>query len=134
VSEANVEIVKRATDAYNTGDIDALMSFYAPDVEVFPDASVFPEAGPLHGREDCRRWLEEIAMAWVNAQNVTREVFAVGGDRVVHRGDWGGEGVASGIETTSSVTGIFTIRDGVISRVEYFFDHDKALKAVGLAG
>jgi ketosteroid isomerase-like protein len=41
--------------------------------------------------------------------------------------------VASGIETVSSITGIVTIRDGLISRVEFFFDHDKALKAVGLA-
>ena len=46
--------------------------------------------------------------------------------------DRGGVGATSGIETTSSITGIFTIRDGLISRVEYFFDHDEALKAVGL--
>jgi ketosteroid isomerase-like protein len=28
--------------------------------------------------------------------------------------------------TRSSVTGLFTVRDGEISRVEYFFDHDRA--------
>jgi ketosteroid isomerase-like protein len=133
MSQANVEIVRRSLDAYNAGDIDASLSYFAADMEGFPDASAFPEAAPLHGREEYRRWVEEIDSPWVSAQNVTREVFAVGDDRVVHRGDWGGEGVASGIETASSVTGIFTIRDGLISRVHWFFDHDKALKAVGLA-
>jgi len=58
--------------------------------------------------------------------------FVVFGDRVVQRGEWGGEGIASGIRATSSITGMFTIRDGQISRIELFFDHDRALKAVGL--
>jgi ketosteroid isomerase-like protein len=132
MSHANVELVVASNDAYNAGDIDAAMSFYAPNVEALPDASVFPEAGPLHGREDFRRWTEEIGTAWVNVQFVAREVLAVGDDHVLLRGDWGGEGAASGIETTSSITAVFTVRDGLISRVEYFFDHDKALKAVGL--
>jgi ketosteroid isomerase-like protein len=128
-----VEIVERAFGAYNSGGLDALMSFVASDVEAFPDASVFPEAGPLHGRDEYERWLEETESAWVKVQLVVREVISVEDARVLVRYDWGGEGVASGIETTSSLTGIFTVRDGLISRVEWFFDHEKALKAAGLA-
>jgi ketosteroid isomerase-like protein len=129
-----VKLVAASNEAYNSGDLDAMMSYYAPDVNAFPDASVFPEAGPLHGREEFRRWLEEIATAWVSPGWVVREVFAVGDDRVLVRGDWGGKGAASGIETASSITGVFTLRDGHISRLEFFFAHDEALEAVGLAG
>jgi ketosteroid isomerase-like protein len=121
-----------AYDAYNSGDLDAAMRFFAPDVEALPDAAVFPEAGALHGPDDLKRWFEEIGSAWVTVQNEVREVLAVEDGRVLVRVDWGGEGVASGIKTTSSVTGIWTISDGLISRVEWFFDHDMALKAVGL--
>jgi ketosteroid isomerase-like protein len=110
------------------------MSFWAPDIEVFPDASVFPEAGPLRGWEASKRWLEETETAWVSAQTVTREVIAVEDGRVLHRYDWGGEGVVSGIEMYSSINGIFTVRDGLISRIEFFFDHDEALEAVGPSG
>jgi ketosteroid isomerase-like protein len=38
----------------------------------------------------------------------------------------------SGIETYSSITGVFTVREGQISRVEFYFDHDRALAAAGL--
>jgi ketosteroid isomerase-like protein len=127
-----VELVIHATDAYNAGDMDATMSFYTPDLEALPDASVFPDAGPVHGRREFMSWLQDIDTAWVEAKWVASEVFALDDGRVVYRGDWGGEGLASGIEIASSITGVFTIRDGQISRVEYFFDHGKALKAVGL--
>ena len=132
MSQENVELVIAASDAYNAGDMDAMMSFYAPDVEAYPDVG-FPEARPLIGREEFMSWLEGINTAWVDAKWVASEVFAVDDGRVVYRGDWGGEGLASGIETASSITGVFTIRDGQISRLEFLFDHDAALKSVGLA-
>ena len=132
MSQENVEIVMAFFDAYNTGDIDASVSFFAPNVEAFPDASVFPESGPLHGHEDLKRFFEEAASAWVNPQAVVMEVIVVGDGRVLVRFEWGGEGAASGMEIASSLTGIHTIRDGVISRAEWHFDHADALNAVGL--
>ena len=132
MSDTNVDLLLAGVDAYNAGDLDALMELWTPDIEVFPDASVFPEADPLRGRDEYRSWLEEINSAWISARQDTIEAFALGGERVVHRGEWGGKGAASGIETVSSITSIWTIRDGQITRVEYFFDHDQALKAVGL--
>jgi len=132
VSAENVELVLTAVDAYNAGDLDALMELCAPDIEVFPDASVFPEADPLRGRDECRSWLEEANSAWISARNETIEAFALGRDRVIHRGQWGGKGTASGIETVSSVTSIYTIRGGLAARIEYYFDDEQALKAVGL--
>ena len=132
MSDTNVDLLLAGVDAYNAGDLDALLELWAPNIEVFPDASVFPEADPLRGRDAYRSWLEEINSAWISARNDTIEAFALGADRVLHRGQWGGEGAASGLFTTASITDIWTIRDGQIARVEYFFDHDQALKAVGL--
>ena len=127
-----MDLILAGVDAYNAGDLDALLELWAPNIEVFPDASVFPEADPLRGRDAYRSWLEEINSAWISARQDTIEAFALGRDRVVHRGEWGGKGAASGIETVSSITSIWTIRDGQITRVEYFFDHEQALKAAGL--
>jgi len=132
VSQENVKLIVAANHAYNAGDLDTVLEFYAPDIEAFPDASVFPEAGPLHGHDEFRAWIEEIDSAWIGVRWDTTEVVALGSNRVLHRGDWGGEGAASGIVTRSSITGLFTVRDGRISRVEYFFDHDKALRAAEL--
>ena len=68
----------------------------------------------------------------MNLRYELSEVFAVGADRVLARGEWGGQGEASGIETYSSLTTVWTVRHGKISRTEFFFDHDEALEAVGL--
>jgi ketosteroid isomerase-like protein len=130
MSQENVEIVQAATDAYIAGDIDAVMEFYSPSVEAFPDAS-FLESEPLYGREQFRRWVEGIRAPWVIARWVVREARAIGPDRVFQRGDFGGVGMGSSIETLASYTLIYTIREGEISRVEYFRDHAEALKAVG---
>ena len=46
--------------------------------------------------------------------------------------DWGGKGRASGIDLRSSLTVIHTVQDGQIIKIEYFFDHAKALEAAGL--
>ena len=132
--KANVSLVRASVAAYNAGDLDAALQFYAPDVEAFPDVSVFPDAVPLHGLGEYARWLEEIASAWTAVCWELEELFAVGEDRVVARALWGGEGVASGVRTTSSLTGVYTFREGRITRVEFYFDHEQALKAVGLEG
>ena len=132
MSQENVEIVRRAVEAYIAGDREAYLDAFAQDVEGRPDASRFPAAEPFRGREEFRRFLAEIDRGWEGgASAVIREVFAVG-DLVVARADWGGRGRASGIDLHASLTSINTVRDGRIVKIEWFFDHARALKAVGL--
>jgi ketosteroid isomerase-like protein len=133
MSAQNFELVRELFETYNAWDLDAHLALYAPDAEFVPDASTFTEAAPVQGRDEIRAWLEEAANAWVAPRYVLIEVLALGTDRVLARGEWGGQGAGSGIETYSSLTGVWTVRHGQISRVEFFFDHDAALKAVGLA-
>jgi|SRR6185436_4472937 len=133
MSQENVEIVRSSIEAYSAGDRDAYLEFFADDVEGCPDVSRFPEARAFRGREEFRRFLAAIDEGWEGgATAVIREVFPVG-DRVVARADWGGKGRASGIDLSSSLTSISTIRDGRIVKIEWFFDHAQALEAVGLS-
>jgi len=132
MSQENVELIQAFIEAYNAGEIDVTMDLCAVDVEAFPDASVFPETRPLVGRDEFGAFLKETRSAWVAARAVTKEALNADPDRVLVRTDWGGEGISSGVETYSNLSAIYTIRDGQISRADYFFDHDKALKAAGL--
>ena len=129
MSQTNVEVVRAYLDACNAGDIDAMMDLCTPDVEAFPDIG-FPDGRPLHGREEFRRWVLELEEAWVSARWKTNEARAVGADRVLERGEWGG--VGSSIETYAGYAALYTIRDGQIRRVEWFSEHDRAPKAAGL--
>ena len=130
MSQKNVDLILATVGAYNDGDIDAWAEFLDPDIEALPDVS-FPESDPLLGRDEYRAWTEGLVSGLRSPRWETTEVVDLGADRVLHRGDWGGKGAASGIETYSSITGLFTVRDGRISRVEFHFDHDQALKAAG---
>jgi ketosteroid isomerase-like protein len=132
MSQTNVELVLASIDAYNAGDIDACIDFFAPDIEVIQDASIAMYS-PLHGRHEYRDFIETMNSAWIDTRWAAIETYAVGADHVLNRADWSGEGAASGIKTHMIITSLYTVRDGQIARLEYYFDHDKALKAVGLA-
>ena len=125
----NMQLALAALDAYNAGDLDALMGFYAPDVEVVPD---LPDARPLHRRDEFRSFLEEANSAWVDPRWKVVEIYAVDRDRVIFRGGWGGRGRSSGISAVASYSAVQTFRDGLTVRLEIYSDHDRALKAAGL--
>jgi ketosteroid isomerase-like protein len=132
MSQENLEVVKAAAEAYIAGDRDAYVDFMAADVEIRPDVSRFPEAQPFRGREEFRSFLADIDQGWEGgATAVIREIFPVG-DRVVARADWGGAGRTSGAVLLSSLTSIYTVQEGQITKIEYFFDHAKALEAVNV--
>src|SRR5438067_2348196 len=101
MSQENVDLWLASIDAYNAGDLDAVMEGYAPEMEVVP---AVPDWPPLHRREDFRRFMEDIASAWVQPRWETVEVYPLGADRVFHRGRWGGEGQASGIDTAATTS------------------------------
>jgi ketosteroid isomerase-like protein len=128
MSQENVDLVRRSIEAYAAGEVDAYVEFFAEDVEVFPDVSL-PEAKPFRGREQFRRFVAEVAEGWEGSATADiQEIFPVG-ERVVARADWGGKGRTSGIDLRSSLTSVYTFRDGQITKIEYFFDHAKALEA-----
>src|SRR3954454_14696665 len=133
MSQANVEIVRRTIEAYIDGPREAYYDLMAEDIEICPDVSRWPEAKPFRGREEFRRFNAEIDRDWEGgARAEIKEVFAVD-ERVVVRTDWGGKGRSSGIDLLSNLSAIFTVRDGQITKIEYFFDHAKALEAAALS-
>jgi ketosteroid isomerase-like protein len=134
VSQENIDVVLASIDALNAGDLDAQIATYAPDaVIVFDPAGAGNMVLPDHlvGREPLRRelkpWYEALGF-WYTPS----EVRAVGDDQVLCRGKLGGTGVASGIEVHDSVSTLFTLHDGLITRLEFYREHDDALKAAGL--
>ena len=132
MSERNVDVVRWFHAAYDEADFDAMLDLCTADVHFSPDAAVFPEADSMVGLEPLKGFLVGSAVAWVRVRFPISEASEVGDDRVLMRGEWGGTGVASGVEMFSSLSAVYTLEHGRISRVEYFFDHEQALKVVGL--
>jgi hypothetical protein len=131
MSQENVEIVEAATAAFNAGDMDAYIGLCALSVEAYPDAG-FPESRPLHGRRDFREWVEGLRAPWTSSRWIVHQARAIRPDRVFQRGEWRAVGAGSDIEISASYTIIYTVRDDLITKLEWFSHHDEALKAVGL--
>jgi ketosteroid isomerase-like protein len=132
MSQENVEIVRRTMEAYIVGDREAFFDFMAEDIEIRPDVSRWPQAEPFRGLEEYRRFNADIDEDWEGGARAEIKEVLPAGDRVVVRLDWGGTGRTSGIDLRSSLSVIFTVRDGQITKIEFFFDHAKALEAAGL--
>ena len=130
MSQENVEIVRAANEAWNAGDMDALTELYDPDV-IMRAIEGWPEPGPYVGRKAVMRWLAQLRETWdADTVELTSD-FIAAGDRVAVRLIWHGAG--RGPAANMGMTIVQTVRDGRILYVEYFWDHAKALEALGLS-
>jgi uncharacterized protein len=129
MSEENVEIVRRAYEAWNTGDMAGLRELYDPDL-VMHHAEGWPEPGPSVGREAVLRELEQLREAWQGDRLEPVSDFIDAANRVVVRDVWHGTG--RGPNADMEFTRVFTIREGKIIDIQIFWDHDEALEAAGL--
>ena len=131
MSQENVEIVRRAFEAWNAGSSDVLRELYDPNAIIVRGLEGWPEGEePAVGREAVLRVFEEVREAW-DADTLEPISLIDAGDRVVVRQKW--HGVGQGPESTMECTVVFTLRKGKVFLMEYFWDHTEALSAVGLS-
>jgi uncharacterized protein (TIGR02246 family) len=132
VSQDDLDLVRAWFDAWNSGDLETFLAMFDAEAEMITDPA-FPEGGQFRGRQAIRNWSEGLKESWQGqSQVVVKELFEVG-DNVVALWDWTARGLASGMETRmNNLTSVHTIENGKIVRLQYFFEHGEALKAVGL--
>jgi uncharacterized protein len=133
MSEENVEVVRRALEAWGRGDREAVVDLLDPAVEWSMPPNL-PDAGTYRGRGEVVGRLEEFLEAWDDLA-VTVEELVDAGDRVVALVRYSGRGRESGIEIAGMNTDaqVWTVRNGRALRVELYGGTAEALKAVGLS-
>ena len=130
MSQADVEVVRAAFDAYLRGDEPAMLELVAPDVVV----TQFPEqidVRDYHGHEGLRQVMADWIGTWadwsielLDAREADGLVLASAAQR--------GRGKGSGAPMQNEVAFLFTLRAGTITRWQMFHSEREALKAVGL--
>ena len=133
MSEENVEIVRRAWEAWERGDWDPLYAFYHPDVVWDASALRGPITGVYHGHDGVRRYFREWLESF-EAHDARAEKFIAAGDDVIVRLRLRGRGKTSGVEVEMARLNVYRIRNGLAIRVELFETEAEALEAVGLGG
>jgi len=96
VAAANVQVLSAAYMAFVRGDIPAVLSAFAPDIDWYvPGPAEAPYAGRRRGHEDVHRFFRELAST-VEFKVFEPREFVAQGDRVMALGHYEGRVRATG--------------------------------------
>ena len=128
MSQENVELARRALDAFHRRDKAAFLALCDPDYEWVPPAD-WPETAPVRGSEAVWAFLLELDEPWEAGTYEIAELFGCGGDKVVMHVRRHVRGKTSGVEADFDYWHVGTWRDGKGLRSEWFGDREAALQA-----
>ncbi len=133
MSQENVEIVRKAVETFNEGDVEgSFADIVAPEFEYIPSGVVPGAEGVFRGPEGWRRVLELFWGEFDEAHVEIRDLVA-SDDHVVAAQTFRGRGKQSGVETSWDIWQVWTLRDGKAVRGQGFATESEALEAVGLS-
>lgn len=132
MSQANVQIIRELSDAFNRRDYGAVLDAIDPGVEWHPPPDI-PNAAVAIGRDALIANFQDWFGAWEDYRSVAEEILEGVDDTVLVFARESARGKDSGIELTSRrVFGVFQLRDGKVVRQQAFLDRGDALRAAGL--
>jgi uncharacterized protein len=131
VSQENLELARRAYEAFNRGDLDAMVADFAPTFEYVPTGAI-PGAGEAYqGPEGWQEFVRWFMGEFENTRAEVRELTDAG-DHVLVSLTLQGRGKQSGVEASWDVWHVWTMRDGKFVHGQGFERRDDALEAAGL--
>ena len=130
MSQENVDAVLGLLEAFNERDVDGFAGVTTPDFEWSPSV-VAVDGEIFRGREGIEAYFGRMSDAWAEFTTVAEEVRDLG-DRVLWVGRLQGRGLTSGVPVDVALSILYDVREGKVSRMHSFLDHDEALRAAGL--
>jgi ketosteroid isomerase-like protein len=146
MSEENVEVVRRAFEAWNAnvrqaGDLsrealaEIALGIFDPRVELeWPDGRFMPDLPAyVHGIPAVAGFWEQMFGAYDDLRLTLLECTEAPDDRVFTLTRQSGRGRESGVPIEAHLFQVLTIQEGVISRLQIFRHRADALEAAGLS-
>jgi ketosteroid isomerase-like protein len=132
MSSLAVEIVQRAHEALNRGDMDALVGLCDAGFRLDMSDRVFNPA-VYEGHEGIRRFYSEVRDVWASYVWQPEEIIEAR-ENVVALLRSTGKGRGSGVEVQRETAMVWSVRDGRAVAVRFFRDRDKAFQAAAISG
>lgn len=130
MASGNAELVRRGYEAWNRGDVEAVVSFLDPQIE-WRGYTHIPESGTLEGRDEVKAWLERFLDAWEQLEIEVTELIDAG-DQVVALVRFRGSVKGSGVPVEGGTDAhVWTVRGGHIVAVTLYQGTREALEAIG---
>jgi ketosteroid isomerase-like protein len=128
----DASVIRELTRRWNADDLDGALELFADDAVTLTTRD-WPDEGPWHGREAHRAAFASWRAPWETMVLGVDAIEEAGDGRLVVQGHWISRGRASGAGAELHFCALFTIRDGLIARSEYFRSLGDARQAAGLA-
>jgi ketosteroid isomerase-like protein len=129
VTDRDIQTVEAVLAAFDRGDAEAMLDLNHPDAEwVNPEYAIEP--GTRRGREELRRAIERIFEFFETVETESMERTPDGRILVVSRVRSRGLGGSPGIEALTGT--LYTVRDGLLVRYEWFITPEEARVAAGM--
>jgi ketosteroid isomerase-like protein len=133
MSQENVEMVRRAIDSVNRGDIRLAMEEADDDFEADWSNSIGPLNGVYRGRAQVSKFWESFLEAWDELRWDMQEVVDLDGEQVLVVNRVRMRGRTSRVEVQATGVQVWTIRNDKLGSVKLFQSKAAALEAVGLS-
>ena len=129
MSEANVEVVRRLFELYESGGVEAALEVMDEDIVIVIPPDVSAEPDTYRGHEGARRYFAGFEGM---LEDVRYEVFELipEGQHVLARSRLGGRGVSSGLEAGMDTIVVHTVVGGKITRIVPYADLESAREAL----
>jgi uncharacterized protein len=127
MSQENVDLVQRLYDAWARNEFPGPVELLDPDIEyVNPEGAIEP--GIRRGLAAFSRAVESVFDGWQTWQMEPEQLKAFG-DQVAVVVGYRARGLGSGLEVEGRESALWTLRDGKVTRYEWFHEPDDALRA-----
>jgi ketosteroid isomerase-like protein len=131
MSQENVKMIQRIFDAFNSEDIELILSFTDPDFELDVPPELSAEPDVYRGQEGMRRYWESFREAMDEIRMQPERVFDAG-EVVVVDLHLTAKGRRTAIAVEQRTPGLWTIRNGKVTRIRAYASLSEALEAAGL--
>jgi len=131
MSQENVELQHRLTDAFNRRDLDAYLALTDEDIEAIP--RVGGMEGGYHGHDGTRRWWTDLLGSFPDFSVEFYEVHDMGGNLTLAAGHARGHGAGSDTPIGQVFWQVVRWRRGRCFWWAHFDTRAEALEAVGLS-
>ncbi|MFC5550020.1 nuclear transport factor 2 family protein [Massilia aerilata] len=121
-TEQNKQLVLEGYRKFQSGDIAGLLERFRDDaVWTSPDSEFIPFAGHFHGKQGIAQFFAKLN-ANVQATSFSVKELIAEGDKVVAIGDSSWHGHLTGRDYDLPWVHVFTLRDGMVERVDAYYD------------
>jgi ketosteroid isomerase-like protein len=126
MSQENVELHRRAVEAYNAHDVEALIAVADPCIEAY---SVFAAVGGAvyHGHDGLRRFFRDVEDTWGDETRMEPEAYFDLGDNTLLFLVLHGHGRQSGADVAMPVAQVVRWRDGLCVGFKGYGQREDAL-------